>query len=99
MPRRLDYTDAALRDIEAAFQWLSQPGSGTRARRRIRAIRTAIDTLIDHPCLHPVNPDSRRRELSCEGHRIIYSVVPDTGDNATAGNVVVLRVFGPGQIR
>ncbi len=37
--------------------------------------------------------------MSCQGHRVIYEVVPDTGRNATAGNVTVLRVFGPGQSR
>lgn len=30
-----------------------------------------------------------------EGYRILYEVDPDTGDNATAGDVRVLRVFGP----
>ena len=29
----------------------------------------------------------------------IYRVDPDSGSNATAGNVTVLRVFGPGQDR
>ena len=35
--------------------------------------------------------------MSCEGHRVIYRVDPDSGSNATAGDVLVLRVFGPGQ--
>jgi len=30
---------------------------------------------------------------------LIYRVVPDTGDDRTAGNVQVVRVFGPGQSR
>jgi hypothetical protein len=29
----------------------------------------------------------------------LYRVVPDTGRNDTAGDVLVLRVFGPGQDR
>ena len=37
--------------------------------------------------------------MSCEGHRIVYVVDPDTGRNADAGDVTVLRVFGPGQLR
>jgi hypothetical protein len=37
--------------------------------------------------------------MTCEGHRVIYRVQPDTGLNATAGDVLVLRVFGPGQSR
>jgi len=34
-----------------------------------------------------------------EEHRVLYSVEPDTGRDATAGDVMVLRVFGPGQDR
>lgn len=37
--------------------------------------------------------------MSREGHRVIYRVSPDTGSNSTAGDVQVLRVFGPGQSR
>jgi hypothetical protein len=36
--------------------------------------------------------------VSSQGHRIIYLVDPDTGKNADAGDVTVLRV-GPGQLR
>jgi hypothetical protein len=38
-------------------------------------------------------------EVSSEGHRIVYVVDPDTGRNADAGDVTVLRLFGPGQLR
>jgi len=31
--------------------------------------------------------------LPCEGYRVVYRVTPDTGNNATAGDVLVLRVF------
>jgi hypothetical protein len=31
------------------------------------------------------------------GYRVVYEVVPDTNDNATAGDVRVLAIFGPGQ--
>jgi hypothetical protein len=38
--------------------------------------------------------------LLCDGgYRALYEIVPDTGRNRTAGNVRVLRVFGPGQDR
>ena len=33
------------------------------------------------------------------GYRVIYQVDPDTGRNDTAGNVLILRIFGPGQSR
>ena len=34
-----------------------------------------------------------------EGHVVIYEIHPDTGRDTTAGDVLVLRVFGPGQSR
>ena len=39
------------------------------------------------------------RERHVECHRVAYEVIPDTGDDATAGDVTVLRVFGAGQDR
>ncbi len=39
------------------------------------------------------------RERHVEGYRIAYEVVPDTGDDATAGDVTMLRIFGPRQDR
>ena len=55
--------------------------------------------MIEHPCLFPVADHPGRREMTCERHRVIYRVQPDTGLSATAGDVLVLRVFGPGQSR
>ena len=99
MQRSVSYTPMALRDLDAAFRWLSQPGSGARAQRRVQRIRRAIDGLADHPCRYPVGPNIGRREFTCEGYRIIYRVRPDTGRDESAGDVPVLRVFGPGQSR
>ena len=100
MPRDLSYTDKALADLDAATRWLTQPGSGPVARRRLAAIWAAIERLRDHPCLHPVGQHPRARELPCDGgYRALYRVIPDTGRDQTAGDVLVLRVFGPGQSR
>jgi plasmid stabilization system protein ParE len=66
---------------------------------RMAHIRSDIDALAEYPCLYAVGPHSGRREFSSEGYRIVYRVVPDTGLNATSGDVQVLRVFGPGQFR
>jgi hypothetical protein len=30
-------------------------------------------------------------------HRIIYAIHPDTGDAATAGDILIVTVFGPCQ--
>ena len=100
MPRELSYTDKALADLTAVTLWLTQPGAGPAARRRLTAVWTAIERLRQHPCLYPVGQHPGVRELPCDGgYRALYRVIPDTGRNETAGNVRVLRVFGPGQNR
>jgi len=40
------------------------------------------------------------RRAPCEGgYRALYEFIPDTGRDETAGDVIVLRVYGPGQSR
>jgi hypothetical protein len=64
------------------------------------AIRAAINRLHEHPCLYPVGQHSGIREMPCDGdYRALYRLSPDTGRSETAGDVLVLRVFGPGQSR
>ena len=100
MPRRLIYAPRARDDLDAMRRWLTQPGSGSAARRRLTAIRAAINQLRQHPCLYPAGQHSGVRELPCDGgYRALYRVHPDTGRDETAGDVRVLRVFGPGQNR
>jgi plasmid stabilization system protein ParE len=100
VPRRIDYAEDAIEDLQAVQSWLTQPGSGMRASRRLTAIRSAIRQLRQHPCLFPVAQHPGVRELPCDGgYRVLYEVTPDTGHNETAGNVLILRVFGPGQDR
>ena len=100
MPRRLRFTDDALADLAAAQSWLTQAGSGLAARQRLAAIRADIRRLTQYPCLYPVVDHPDVRELPCAGrYRVLYEVDPDTGDSATAGDVIVLRVYGPGQAR
>lgn len=99
MPRNLDFADEAADDIAAMRRWYSQPGAGAIAKRRAQAIIAAIGRLQETPCLHAHGRRPGTREMSVEGHRVIYMVNPDTGYNATAGDVLVLRVFGSGQSR
>lgn len=100
MPRKLIYAPRALADLDAIRRWLTQPGSGPAARRRLIALRAAINRLRQHPCLYPAGEHRSVRELLCEGgYRALYEVHPDTGQSETAGDVQVLRVFGPGQSR
>jgi plasmid stabilization system protein ParE len=98
--RTLVYAPQAREDLVAIRRWLTQPGSGLAARHRLTAIRTAVNRLREHPCLYPVVEHPGVRELPCAGgYRALYEVIPDTGRNDTAGDVRVLRVFGPGQSR
>ena len=99
MARTLTISAAALGDLETAREWLRQPGAGAAAARRLIRIRTAIRELREHPCMWPEGEHHRVRECPVAGHMIMYEVHPDTGDNRTAGDVVVLRIFGPGQLR
>jgi plasmid stabilization system protein ParE len=100
VPRVLAYAPRALEDLDAIRHWLTQPGSGTAARRRLTAIRAAIYRLREFPCLYAIGQHPGVRELPCDGgYRVLYTVRPDTGRDETAGEVRVLRVFGPGQSR
>jgi plasmid stabilization system protein ParE len=100
VPRELIYAPEALADLEEATIWLTQPGSGSRAWRRLATIRDSIERLSEHPCLWAVGRHAGVRELPCVGgYRALYEVVPDTGRDETASDVIVLRVYGPGQDR
>lgn len=97
--RRLAVAGAAARDLLAARQWLTQAGAGERAARRLTALASALRDLRENPCRWSPGEHEGVRERHVEGHRIAYEVEPDTGEDATAGDVTVLRVFGPGQDR
>ena len=76
-----------------------QPGSGRTARGRLQSVLTALRDLVLHPCRFPVGQHPDVRERSVSGYRLLYVVDPDTGSDRTAGNVTVLRIYGPGQLR
>jgi plasmid stabilization system protein ParE len=100
VPRALRYADSALADLEAIAHWLAQPGSGPAARRRLTSLWASIEQLREYPCLSAIGRHQGVRERPCAGgYRVFYAVHPDTGRNDTAGEVRVLRVFGPGQSR
>lgn len=99
MPRKLSYAEEAIADLAEIQRWQTQPGSGAASIRRLKLIRSAIQRLKRGPCLYPFGDYPGVREMPCQGHRVIYVATPDTGINKTAGDVLVLRVFGPGQDR
>ncbi len=99
MSRTLAISAAAARDLETVRQWLKQRGAGEVAAKRLANIRSAVKELRLYPCKWPEGEHPGVRERPIEGYMIMYEVYPDTDDNRTAGNVEVLRVFGPHQLR
>lgn len=99
MARKVTIAPAAVRDLDAARRWLRQAGAGKAAAAKLAAIRSSIRDLKEAPCRWPVGAHAGTREIPVGGYRVVYEVDPDTGDNTTAGDVQVLRVFGPGQLR
>ena len=85
--------------MAAIRRWQLQPGSGPAAKRRVKTILATIERLRRLPRLYAHGDRPGTREVSCEGHRVVYVVDRDTGRNEDAGDVTVLRVFGPGQSR
>jgi plasmid stabilization system protein ParE len=99
MPRTITLAPSAKQDLAAVRDWLLQPGAGQRARQRLADIRQAIRDLRQAPCLWPVVDHPGVREIPISGYRVMYEVTPDTGHNTTAGDIEILRIFGPGQDR
>jgi plasmid stabilization system protein ParE len=100
VPRRLIFSDDAIADLSAIRGWLTQPGFGRAARRTLSSIRASIRRLRRYPCLFALGEYPGVRELPCKGgYRALYRLLPDTGRTETAGDILILRVFGPGQDR
>ena len=100
MARKLKGGGIARDDILSHAAWLAQPGAGASARRKIVAIRDAVRALRTEPITWRRSADHPAyRERPVAGYVIVYRVEPDTDDRRTAGDVLVIRVFGPGQDR
>jgi len=97
--RTLTIAAADAEDLASIRLWSRQPGSGSRAARRLRQIEAVIRDLRTAPYLWPFGEHEGVRERSVEGYMIMYQVKPDTGDSSVAGDVEIIRVFRPGQLR
>jgi hypothetical protein len=73
-------------------------GAGQRAARRLANILEALAELRMAPCRWAWSEHDGARQRIVERCKIVYQVIPDTGDNETAGDVLVVRIFGPGQL-
>jgi plasmid stabilization system protein ParE len=62
------------------------------------ALRDSRKTLRTYPYLGaPVEGRPGRYQIIASDYRIIYLVDPDTGESATAGDILIVAVLGPGQ--
>lgn len=93
MARRLIYALAAARDLTNVADWLTQPGAGHRAHKKLDDLMDAIESVIDRPLQYPrdlQNPASRL--VIIHGYAVRFQVEAD-------GSIIVERIFGPGQKR
>ena len=75
-----------------------QDGSGPAGRAKWEAVRNAPKVLKAAPYSGGIAPGlPNARQLVVAAHRFIYDIEPDTGDTATAGDVRILLLLGPGQ--
>lgn len=79
--------------------WYSQPGAGPKAQARIARILDAIEDLRERPTRSAKGKAPGTRTRLVEEHRIVYRVSNDTGDDDTAGDVQIVRIWRPGQNR
>jgi hypothetical protein len=79
--------------------WMNQSGAGQRAKDRARKTAKAVRELRNESVQWPKGEQPGTRQRVAEEYTIIYSVDPDTNDQVTAGDVYVLRIYGPGQSR
>jgi plasmid stabilization system protein ParE len=93
MPKPVVITAAALDDLSDVASWLTQPGSGFIAHRKLDDIHQGIADLSERARTHPTDPDKPGSRLPIIHH---YAV---RFQEQTDGRIVVERVFGPGQKR
>ncbi|MCX7372718.1 MAG: type II toxin-antitoxin system RelE/ParE family toxin [Alphaproteobacteria bacterium] len=94
MATRVFWTSAAARDLARVQEWLTQPGSGQRAHRIIRRIKSATDALATTAHRYAVDPGrpANRRIIIAE-HVVSFRLVIQDSDTL----IFIERVRGPGQ--
>jgi plasmid stabilization system protein ParE len=99
LSRELVVSPRAAADIAAATdRFFAYAGPTLQARQRLRDLINAIEDLTQAPVTFRVSARlAGARERVVSGCVIYFRVLPDTGENATAGDVRVLHVKLPGQ--
>ncbi|PWC53403.1 type II toxin-antitoxin system RelE/ParE family toxin [Azospirillum sp. TSO22-1] len=90
---------AATRDLGQIRAWYSQPGAGPRAKRKATAIVRALRELERYPYIGTPSDEPGLHERVVEEHTIIYRVRDDMVAAEVAGDILVIRIWQPGQDR
>jgi plasmid stabilization system protein ParE len=98
MLRRVRVSAEAASDLRHIKAWFKQAGAGPAASSRLDRLIGQMTLLAQHPCSPKRVDASGVRQLVSERHRLMFRVSPDTGDNTTAVDVFIIRIFGRGQI-
>ena len=96
MKRRVVLSPPAQDDTERIRAWFLQPGSGAIAHTRLMKLEATIAALGVFPKAHKPGPNAGSRLLISQGHKVLYEIAPDAA-GAETGDVIILRIFGPGQ--
>ena len=97
MKRTVILAPSAQKDRKTIKAWFRQPGSGQAARARLAKLQAGLAALATFPLINRPGPVPGTRMLICQGHKVIYEIEPGSDGTPEAGDVVVLRIYGPGQ--
>lgn len=98
MAWRLRLTADAQADLSEITKWLSQPGSGAEARKKLEALKDGPKALRHDPLRHPVFDFTGGRKCSTRGgYEIHYDALGDPPGSISSGVVEVAFVKGPYQ--
>ncbi len=90
-------SNAARGDRQRIRAWFRQPGAGSAALARLSRIEAAIANISSAPYAHPAGPMNGTRVLVRERHRIFYVPIPSPAGADEAGEILIIRIYGPGQ--
>ena len=95
---RLRLTADAQADLREITAWLSQPGSGAEASKKLEALKAGLKGLAHDPLRYPTFPLTGGRKCSTRGgYEIHYDVWADPPDSTMSGVVDVAFVKAPYQ--
>jgi hypothetical protein len=84
--------------LQSVARWLSQPGSGSSARKKLNEIWASVRGLRANALRHPVFTQTGGRKCSVSGgYEIHYDVFPSPPKSTRSGVVVVTFVKSPFQ--